>query len=163
MLPERIQQLDVSIGEHANAGQLLKASIYEFRYLSSATEQASVALLMPAATKLTWTAGELFPPMDQNLPEGDLYKRIRALFPKQQTTAMHMLALIGDKGVGRIGHRLPSADAPAAAPPPDKGRSAQDRGLARGFDELVSHGILEPKSLFRFGTTPVHKHFLERL
>src|SRR5450631_4406432 len=104
MLPERIPQLDVSIGTRRAAGQLLKASTFEFRYLNAASDQPSVALLMPASAKLTWTDGDLFPPMDQNLPEGDLFMRIRALFPKQQTTAMHLLALIGDNGIGRLGY-----------------------------------------------------------
>ena len=52
---------------------------------------------MPASEKLTWTDGDLFPPMDQSLPAGDLFMRIRARFPKQQTTARHMLALIGNE------------------------------------------------------------------
>ena len=34
-LPERLRALDVSIGDHAHAGQLLKTSTYEFRYLAS--------------------------------------------------------------------------------------------------------------------------------
>ncbi|GEM_PF-7080930 len=67
MLPERIPQLDVSIGDQANAGQLLNASTCEFRYLDASAHQPSVALLMPASAKLTWTDGDLFPPMDQNL------------------------------------------------------------------------------------------------
>src|ERR1700754_1202397 len=103
MLPERIAQLDVSIADQPKAGQLLKTATYEFRYLDPSAEQASVALLMPARAKLTWTDGDLFPPMDQNLPEGDLFMRIRALFPKQQTTAMHMLALTGANGIGSFG------------------------------------------------------------
>lgn len=49
MLPERIPQIDVSIGDQANAGQLLKTSTYEFRYLDASTQQPSIALLMPAA------------------------------------------------------------------------------------------------------------------
>ncbi len=39
MLPERIPQLDVSIGDQPGAGQLLKASTYEFRYLKADKEQ----------------------------------------------------------------------------------------------------------------------------
>ena len=117
MLPERIPQLDVSISDQAGAGQLLKASTYEFRYLNASAQQPSVALLMPAAAKLTWTDGDLFPPMDQNLPEGDLFMRIRAMFPKQPTTAMHLLALIGNNGIGRLGYSIPGANtAPSAAP-----------------------------------------------
>lgn len=107
MLPEKIRLLNVSIGDAENAGQLIRASTYEFRYLQPEPEQASVALLMPAREKLTWQDGDLFPPMDQNLPEGDLFMRIRELFPKQPMTPMHMLALVGRNGIGRLGYSLP--------------------------------------------------------
>ena len=72
MLPDKIPLLEVAIGDNRSAGQLLKRSLYEFRYLSPAVHQPSVALLMPADTRLTWQDGDLFPSMDQNLPEGDL-------------------------------------------------------------------------------------------
>lgn len=117
MLPERVAQLDVSIGNQPSAGQLLKSSTYEFRYVKADKDQTSVALLMPAARQLTWTDGDLFPTMDQNLPEGELFMQIRAMFPKQPTTAMHLLALIGDNGIGRLGFRIPGAPTlPMAAP-----------------------------------------------
>ncbi len=45
--------------------------------------------------------------MDQNLPEGDLFMKIRDLFPKQPMTPMHMLALVGRNGIGRLGYSLP--------------------------------------------------------
>jgi len=138
MLPERIAQLDVSIGPRVGAGQLLKASTYEFRYLEAVPEQPSVALLMPAAARLTWTDGDLFAPMDQNLPEGDLFMRIRALFPKQQTTAMHMLALIGDNGIGRLGYRIPGAGAPPAVAPLSKEALLGTDYSPKVFDELVA-------------------------
>lgn len=113
-LPEKLRLLQVAIGDHANAGQLLKTSTYEFRYLDPEPEQASMALLMPARARLTWQDGDLFPPMDQNLPEGDLFMKIRQLFPKQPMTPMHLLALIGRNGIGRLGFSLPNqADAPA--------------------------------------------------
>lgn len=115
MLPERIRLLNVSIGEAENAGQLLRASTYEFRYLQPDPEQATVALLMPPREQLTWQDGDLFPPMDQNLPEGDLFMRIRELFPKQPMTPMHMLALVGRNGIGRLGYSLPNQ---AATPLP---------------------------------------------
>jgi serine/threonine-protein kinase HipA len=115
MLPEKIRLLDVSIGEAQGAGQFLKAANYEFRYTSAAPDQASVALLMPAAEKLTWQDSALFAPMDQNLPEGYLYARIRELFPKQPLTPMHLLPLVGRNGIGRLGYSLPDvADAPPA-------------------------------------------------
>ena len=108
MLPEKIRLLNVSIGDTENAGQLLRASNYEFRYLQPDPEQATVALLMPPREQLTWQDGDLFPPMDQNLPEGDLFMRIRELFPKQPMTPMHMLALVGRNGIGRLGYSLPN-------------------------------------------------------
>jgi len=138
MLSERIPQLDVSIGDRPSAGQLLKASNYEFRYLEANTRQSSVALLMPAAQKLTWTDGDLFAPMDQNLPEGDLFMRIRALFPKQQTTAMHLLALIGDNGIGRLGYRIPGAEVPPVATPLTKESLLDTEYSPRVFDDLVA-------------------------
>lgn len=138
MLPERIPQLDVAIGSHFGAGQLLKASTYEFRYLDARPEQPSVALLMPAAAQLTWTDRDLFPPMDQNLPEGDLFMRIRALFPKQATTAMHLLALIGDNGIGRLGYRIPGAGAPAAVTPLSKEALLNTNYSQSVFDDLVA-------------------------
>ena len=107
MLPEKIRQLNVSIGDADNAGQLIRSSVYEFRYSQPHAEQAAVALLMPAAKQLTWQDGDLFPPMDQNLPEGDLFMKIRELFPKQAMTPMHMLALVGRNGIGRLGYSLP--------------------------------------------------------
>jgi serine/threonine-protein kinase HipA len=86
---------------------LIRASTYEFRYLQTDPAQAAVALLMPPAQQLTWQDGDLFPPMDQNLPEGDLFMKIRELFPKQPMTPMHMLALVGRNGIGRLGYNLP--------------------------------------------------------
>ena len=54
MLPEKIRALAVSIGDSAHAGQLLKTSTYEFRYLDPDPEQPAVALLMPPRESLTW-------------------------------------------------------------------------------------------------------------
>ena len=137
MLPEKISQLDVSIGGRHGVGQLLKTSNYEFRYVDADAQQPAVALLMPPSRQLTWGASELFPPMDQNLPEGDLFMRIRALFPKQQTTAMHMLALIGDNGIGRLGYRLPGAEATEGSEPITKDQLLDTTYTAEVFDELV--------------------------
>ena len=137
MLPERIPLLEVSIGDALRVGQLLKTANYEFRYLDPDPAQASVALLMPAAARLSWQDGDLFPPMDQNLPEGDLFMRIRQMFPKQPMTPMHLLALMGRNGIGRLGYALP--DRPAAAAPPPIGRAEllATRYTPQVFDELV--------------------------
>lgn len=135
MLPEKIKQLDVDIGG-ARAGQLLKHSTYEFRYLDSEREQPAVALLMPTSQP-TYQDGDLFAVMDQNLPEGDLYLRLREMFPKQQLTPMHLLALIGSNGIGRLNFRLPGHPESAAAVPIDRQTLLATRYTPAVFDELV--------------------------
>ncbi len=138
MLPDKIPLLEVAIGDNRSAGQLLKRSLYEFRYLSPAVHQPSVALLMPADTRLTWQDGDLFPSMDQNLPEGDLFMRIRALFPKQPTTPMHLLALIGRNGIGRLGYTLPEHPQAPPAPPIAREALLQLPFTPQVFAELIS-------------------------
>lgn len=135
MLPEKIRQLDVEIAG-APAGQLLKHSVYEFRYLDGSAEQPSVALLMPP-TRPTYQDGDLFAVMDQNLPEGDLYLRLRAMFPKQQLTQMHLLAVVGSNGIGRLGFRLAGAEALAAPRIIDRKALLATRYTPEVFDELV--------------------------
>lgn len=138
MLPEKIRLLDVSIGEAVHAGQLLRTSIYEFRYRSPEPEQPTVALLMPPSERLTWQDGDLFPPMDQNLPEGDLFMRIRELFPKQPMTPMHMLALVGRNGIGRLGYSLPEHAAPALPRALSKEELMRTPYTPEVFSELVA-------------------------
>lgn len=138
MLPEKIRLLNVSIGATENAGQLLRSSTYEFRYLQPDPEQATVALLMSPREQLTWQDGDLFPPMDQNLPEGDLFMRIRQLFPKQPMTPMHMLALVGRNGIGRLGYNVPNL---AATPLPrtlSKSELLSTTYTPEVFDDLVA-------------------------
>jgi serine/threonine-protein kinase HipA len=135
-LPEKIKQLEVEIGG-AVRGQLLKHSVYEFRYTDSALEdQPAVGLLMPPSTP-TYRDGDLFAVMDQHLPEGDLFMRLRALFPKQPMTPMHLLALVGSNGIGRLGYCLP--DRPAAARGTVMARKAllEMAYTPEVFDELV--------------------------
>jgi serine/threonine-protein kinase HipA len=137
MLPEKIRLLNVSIGD-ADAGQLLRTSTYEFRYLQPDPEQATVALLMPPREQLTWQDGDLFPPMDQNLPEGDLFMRIRELFPKQPMTPMHMLALVGRNGIGRLGYSLPDQAARPLPRPLSKSELLETAYTPEVFNELVA-------------------------
>ncbi len=137
MIPEKIRLLNVSIGDAQDAGQLLKASRYEFRYLSTDPAQSTVALLMSPAAKLTWQDSDLFAPMDQNLPEGDLYMRIRALYPKQPMTPMHLLALVGRNGIGRVGYNLPDMPAPVAPASISKSELLRTRYTPEVFGELV--------------------------
>lgn len=137
-LPEKIRELEVSIGSHAGAGQLLKTSRYEFRYLSADPNQPAVALFMQPSEKLTWQESDLFAPMDQNLPEGDLFMRIRAMYPKQPLTPMHLLALIGSNGIGRLGYQVPGLDGPQPSASVSKTALLKLAYTPAIFDELVS-------------------------
>lgn len=137
-LPERVRHLDVSIGSAQSAGQLIRASTYEFRYLSTEVDQAAVALLMSPAEKLTWQDGDLFAPMDQNLPEGDLFMRIRSMYPKQPLSPMHLLALVGRNGIGRLGYSLPGAKAEHQPPGLSKSDLLRMPYSPKVFDELVA-------------------------
>lgn len=138
MLPEKIPLLDVSIGDREAAGQLLKKSNYEFRYLDPDPTQPAVALLMSPRQKLTWQEGDLFAPMDQNLPEGDLFMRIRALYPKQPMTPMHLLALVGRNGIGRLGYGLPEGSSAVPPRPLSKAELLKTRYTPEVFNELVA-------------------------
>lgn len=138
MLPEKIRLLDVSIGDEPHAGQLIRASTYEFRYLSPEPDQSAVALLMPPRERITWQDGDLFPPMDQNLPEGALFMRIRELFPKRPMTPMHMLALVGRNGIGRLGFGLPDQLAPVMPRTLSKEELLRTAYTPEVFDELVA-------------------------
>ena len=136
MLPDRIKQLDVEIAGRPG-GQLLKHAIYEFRYPGAANDASpSISLLMPRS-RPTYTDGDLFPCMDQNLPEGDLYMRLRQMFPKQALTPMHLLARIGDNGIGRLGYRMPGAGASPAGRTLSRDELLATKYTPAVFDELV--------------------------
>jgi len=114
MLPERIRLLNVEVnGSHS--GRLAHASTYTFDYVRDDPAQPDVSLLMPATLLHFDGGGALFPVMDMNLPEGYLFQQIRELFPKQTINPMHLLALMGNNGIGRLGYRLPDAPIPPAA------------------------------------------------
>jgi len=108
MFEEKIKLLSVTIAG-SDSGQLLRNSVYEFRYLNPTDAQPSVGLLMPAS-ELTHQDGDLFPVMDQNIPEGDLLIRLKQMYPKQPLTAMHLLALSGSGGIGRLGYAIPGTE-----------------------------------------------------
>lgn len=112
MLPEgKIPRLDVTISSSDGqpAGELLRGSNYTFRYASQDPDQPAVSLLMRPTSATVFEDADLFPSMDMNLPEGFLFHRIMELFPKQQLTKMHLLALMGNSGIGRVGFLLPGA------------------------------------------------------
>ena len=135
MLPERIRQLQVEIAGTVR-GQLLRHSLYEFRYLDAATTQPSLALLMPPSMP-TYQDGDLFPVLDQNLPEGDLFMRLRQLYPKQPLSAMHLLALVGRNGIGRLGFCLADQAPPAAPALMSRQALLATRYTPQVFDDLV--------------------------
>jgi serine/threonine-protein kinase HipA len=152
-LPERIKFLDVSVGA-TPSGRLLRDAQFVYTYSRDDAGQAAAGLLMPPS-QIEYRDTGLFPVMDQNLPEGFLYERLREVFPKQPLTPMHLLALIGSNGIGRLGFSLP--DAPARKPAPIISRQEILRSHSEDalFEDLVhsylSTGIgvagIQPKIL----------------
>ena len=135
MLPDKVKSLAVSIG-CAGRGQLLHSSRFEFRYLDMSTEQQCVGLLM-SPTAPTYQDTALFPVMDQNIPEGDLFLRLRQMFPKQALTAMHLLALCGANGIGRLGFAIPSFSPEPTPPVISRKELLSTTFTAQVFDDLV--------------------------
>ena len=136
MLPERIRLLGVDVNG-SPSGRLAHASTFTFDYSRDDPGQPGVSLLMPPSTLHFDGGGALFPAMDMNLPEGYLFLQIREFFPKQTITPMHLLALVGNNGIGRLGYRLP--DAPDAKAPSTISKAdllAGGNGHAR-FQELM--------------------------
>ena len=91
------------------SGRLAHAFTYTFDYSRDDPGQAFVSLLMPPGSLHFDGGGVLFPAMNMNLPEGYLFMQIREFFPKQTITPTHLLALMGNNGIGRLGYRLPDA------------------------------------------------------
>ncbi|MDP2795783.1 MAG: type II toxin-antitoxin system HipA family toxin [Sulfurisoma sp.] len=134
-LPEKVRLLDVHIGGERR-GELLQQSQLLFKYLEDDSAQAEVGLLMPS-TRLLYQSSSLFPVMDQNLPEGYLFQRIREAFPKQPLTAMHLLALIGENGIGRLGFHQPGVDRPQAIRPLSRAELLHTAFGPEVFESLV--------------------------
>lgn len=134
-LPERIKRLDVTLSG-AVAGELIRESTYVFRYARDDEAQPAVSLLLPVNRALH-EDGDLFPSMEMNLPEGFLFQQIIEWFRKAQITKMHLLALMGDGGIGRVGFRMPGREPPTTPAPMDRAtllRADPDQTL---FGELV--------------------------
>jgi len=116
LLPEKIKRLAITIASDVPAmpvsAELTKESGYTFSYLRDDSSQASVSLLL-RPKQLTFADSELFPSMDMNLPEGFLLQRIFEMFPKRKLNKMHLLAMMGDNAIGRVGYFFPERQAPA--------------------------------------------------
>src|SRR5688500_3982992 len=109
-LPEKLKQLHTSVGG-VPSGLLTRESQYTFTYSRDAADQPTVSLLM-RPDRLVHTGGDLFPSMDMNLPEGFLFQQILDRHPKQQLTKLHLLALMGHNGIGRVGFSVSDAASP---------------------------------------------------
>ena len=133
-LPDKIKQLDVLVAQDI-VGNLVKDSIYGFSYVEDAPNSPEVGLFMPRSA-MSYQDAALFPVMDQNLPEGYLFQRIREMFPKQALTPMHLLALAGTNGIGRLGFLQKGTEPPQMQTVSREHllRSCPNQGL---FDELV--------------------------
>lgn len=134
-LPEKIRLLDVHIGGERR-GELLHQSQLLFKYLRDDPTQPGVGLLMPP-TRLLYQSNTLFPVMDQNLPEGYLMQRIREFYPKQPLTAMHLLALAGENGIGRLGFHVPGIERPQPIHPLSRTELLRTRFGPEAFESLV--------------------------
>ena len=131
--PEKLKELQVSVAGQTTA-TLLKQSVYQLVYEPDA--QRCIGLGLPPDQRV-FQDGDLFAALDMNLPEGYLFDRILDRFPKFALSKMHLLALMGSGGIGRLGYRLPGA----APPTPPSSVARQDllhsgRSAAL-FEELV--------------------------
>jgi serine/threonine-protein kinase HipA len=108
---EKIRRLSVCVDDR-EAGDLVRASQFEFTYFEGVEQP--ISLIMPIADR-SFRDGELFAAMDMNLPEGFLLAQLRERAPKTPPTKMHLLALMGTNGIGRLAYRQPGVR-PAAVP-----------------------------------------------
>lgn len=134
-LPERIKVLEVCVGA-APSGRLVREAHFVYTYSRDDPQQLAVGLLMPPE-HLEYRDTSLFPVMDQNLPEGYLYERLRNAFPKQPLSPMHLLALIGANGIGRLSFRLPDTELAKPATPISKQEILSSNTEGKLFEELV--------------------------
>ena len=107
--PEKIKELSISVAGQPTAS-LLKRSVFQLVY--EATAQRCVGLGLPPGERV-FQEGDLFSALDMNLPEGYLFDRILDRYPKFALSKMHLLALMGSGGIGRLGYALPGAPTPA--------------------------------------------------
>jgi serine/threonine-protein kinase HipA len=103
----RIPVLSVR-AQGALTGELRKKSQFEFEYAAEA--QAPISLILPLQDRRI-IDNELFAVMDMNLPEGFLLARIRERAPKTPPTKMHLLALMGVNGIGKLEYLVPNQPA----------------------------------------------------
>lgn len=107
-----------------------------FSYDTDDRQQPAVSLLL-RPEKLTYSDSDLFPSMDMNLPEGFLMHEIMERFPKKKLNKMHLLAMMGDNAIGRIGYSQPGAAVPTSKRTMDKKTLLETPMTPAMFKELV--------------------------
>jgi serine/threonine-protein kinase HipA len=138
-MPERIKALEIDIGVRP-AGLLARESQYVFTYKpdeSGAYRGPWLSLLMNPDQAAVYQSNGMFPVLDMNLPEGYLYEQIRARFPKQNITEMHLLLAVGTNSIGRNSARLPGAPARVSGPTIDRATLLNSTNSQALFPELV--------------------------
>ena len=132
-LPERLPELFLWVNGAPQA-RLHKRSVFSLAYEPDA--QHRVGLGLPLEDRV-FQDGDLFAALDMNLPEGYLFERILARFPKSSLTKMHLLALMGDGAIGRVGYALPGASPAPAGAQVSRGDLLAGSRSAALFEELV--------------------------
>lgn len=138
-MPERIKALEIDIGSKL-AGLLARESQFVFTYRpheSGAYSGPWLSLLMNPDQASVYQSNGMFPVLDMNLPEGYLYEQIRARFPKQNITEMHLLLVVGTNSIGRNSARLPGAPARVGGPTIDRATLLGSTNSQALFPELV--------------------------
>lgn len=138
-MPERIKALEIDIGSKL-AGLLARESQFVFTYRpheSGAYRGPWLSLLMNPDQAAVYQSNGMFPVLDMNLPEGYLYEQIRARFPKQNITEMHLLLAVGTNSIGRNSARLPGAPARVGGPTIDRATLLNSTNSQALFPELV--------------------------
>ncbi len=112
-LPDKLKDLSLLVASSEQAS-LSKRSVYSLSYADTA--QHEVGLSLPIADKV-FQDGDLFAALDMNLPEGYLFECILDRYPKFALSKMHLLALQGAGGIGRVVYAQPGHSAPPLAGP----------------------------------------------
>jgi serine/threonine-protein kinase HipA len=131
--PDKLKELHIGVAG-PKAASLLKQSVYHLVYEPDAP--LCVGLGLPPQQRVFQDA-DLFAVLDMNLPEGYLFDRIVDRFPKFALSKMHLLALMADGGIGRLGYSLPgTAVKPQLASVPRQDLLHSGRSAAL-FEELM--------------------------
>jgi serine/threonine-protein kinase HipA len=95
-----------------------------------------VGLSLPIVDKV-FQDGDLFAALDMNLPEGYLFERIVDRYPKFALSKMHLLALQGAGGIGRVSYAQPGQSAPPLAGQVSRAELLSGHRSQALFHELV--------------------------